>query len=43
MKSQYDHSIRAFDGAHLVWRRDMNVSAGEIEFGFWYLVKVTAG
>ena len=41
MKSQYEHSIRTYDGAHLVWRRDL--LPGQIEFGFWYLVKVSDG
>ena len=40
MKSEYQHSTRAFDGARLLWRRDMNIAAGELEYGFWYLVKV---
>ena len=40
MKSQFERSTRAYDNASLLWRRDMNVIAGELDYGFCYLVSV---
>ena len=37
MKVQISRSVRAYDGAKLVWHRDWLGA----QWSFWYLVKVT--
>jgi hypothetical protein len=42
MKIEIDHSIRAYDGAYLVWHRKVATHGPgyRIQPGPWYIVKV---
>lgn len=41
MKSQFERSVRTYDGAVLTWRRDRLPE--QYDWSFWYLVKVENG